>query len=128
MGRQDRAEVGRFVVNGLVATLVNWGVMRFCLDILEMPWVWLAFWIGAVLGIPASFIGNRYFVFRSVAAPVVRQAAKFVATYVTIALVGSAVMAIWSDWLQLDSNIGFFLTTCVQVVLSYIGNKVLVFT
>jgi len=122
------AELLRYAVNGLVATFVNWAVMRVCLDVLHLPWAWLAFWIGALFGITVSFLGNRYFVFRRSDARLVPQAVKFVLTYAVIALLVSGVMAVWSDWWRLDTNIGFVLATGVQVVLSYLGNKVLVFS
>jgi putative flippase GtrA len=124
----DGAEVARYVVNGLVATAVNWAVMRVCLDVLHLPWASLAYWIGALFGITTSFFGSRYFVFRKQDRPVMRQAVKFVVMYVIIAVLASGVIHIWSDWLHLDSNLGFILATGVQVGLSYLGNKKLVFT
>lgn len=122
------AEVARYVVNGLVATFVNWAVMRLCLDVWHLPWASLAYWIGALFGITTSFIGSRYFVFRKNDRPMMRQAIKFVGAYVVIALLASGVMHVWSDWLHLDSNVGFILATGVQVGLSYFCNKKLVFT
>jgi putative flippase GtrA len=122
------AEAARYVVNGLVATAVNWAVMRLCLDVLHIPWASLAYWIGALFGITTSFIGSRYFVFRKQDRPVMRQAVKFVVMYVIIAVLASGVVHVWSDWLHYDSNLGFILATGVQVGLSYFGNKKLVFT
>lgn len=122
------AEAMRYVINGLVATFVNWAIMRICLDVLHLPWAWLAYWIGAVFGITVSFIGSRYFVFRKQDRPMMGQAVKFVCAYVVIALLASGVMHIWSDLLHFDSNLGFILATGVQVCLSYLGNKKLVFT
>jgi putative flippase GtrA len=91
-------------------------------------WVWLAYWIGAAFGILTSFLGSRYFVFRKGEAPVATQAVKFLLLYLLIALLASGVMHLWSDWLGLDSNVGFILATGVQVCLSYLGNKFVVFT
>jgi len=121
-------EAARYIVNGLVATFVNWGVMRLCLDVLHIPWASLAYWIGALFGITTSFIGSRYFVFRKADRPVMRQAIKFVGAYVVIAVLASGVVHVWSDLLHYDSNLGFVLATGVQVTLSYFTNKKLVFT
>jgi putative flippase GtrA len=126
--KANGAEAARYVANGLVATFVNWAVMRLCLDVWHLPWASLAYWIGAVFGITTSFIGSRYFVFRKHDRPVMRQAIKFVGAYVVIALLASGVIHVWSDWLRLDSNLGFILATGVQVGLSYFANKKLVFT
>lgn len=122
------AEAARYVINGLVATAVNWAVMRVCLDVLHIPWASLAYWVGALFGITTSFVGSRYFVFRKQDRPVMRQAVKFVVMYVIIAVLASGVVHVWSDWLHYDSNLGFILATGVQVGLSYFGNKKLVFT
>lgn len=126
--KANGAEAARYVVNGLMATFVNWAVMRLCLDVWHLPWASLAYWIGAVFGITTSFIGSRYFVFRKHDRPMMRQAIKFVGVYVVIALLASGVIHVWSDWLRLDSNLGFILATGVQVALSYFCNKKLVFT
>jgi putative flippase GtrA len=127
--RASRAgrELIRYVINGLVATFVNWAVMRLCLDVIHLPWAWLAYWIGALVGISVSFLGNRYFVFRRTDGPIAAQAAKFLAVYAAIALLVSGIMAVWSDWWHYDTNVGFVLATGVQVALSYVSNKVLVF-
>ena len=88
----------------------------------------MAYWVGALFGITTSFLGSRYFVFRKNDRPVMGQAVKFLSAYVIIALLASGVMHVWVDWLHLDSNLGFLMATAVQVVLSYFGNKFLVFT
>ena len=127
-GTNHGAEALRYVVNGVTATFVNWAVMRLCLDVFHLPWAWLAYWVGALFGITTSFLGSRYFVFRKNDRPVMGQAVKFLSAYVIIALLASGVMHVWVDWLHLDSNLGFLMATAVQVVLSYFGNKFLVFT
>lgn len=125
--RRDGPELGRFLVNGVAATVVTWVVMRLFLDVLDLPWAWLAFWIGAIAGITVSFLGNRYFVFRRADAPMAHQAARFVAAYAVIALMVSGIMALWADVFHLDPNSGFVLATGVQVTLSFVANRVLVF-
>ncbi|HBX82264.1 MAG: GtrA family protein [Propionibacteriaceae bacterium] len=127
-GTNHGAEALRYVLNGVTATFVNWAVMRLCLDVFHLPWAWLAYWVGALFGITTSFLGSRYFVFRKNDRPVLGQAVKFLSAYVIIALLASGVMHVWVDWLHLDSNLGFLMATAVQVVLSYFGNKFLVFT
>jgi hypothetical protein len=57
----------------------------------------------------------------------VRQAAKFGALYAAIAVLHGLVLYFWTDKLRLDYRYGFLLATVLQVVLSYCGNKKLVF-
>jgi putative flippase GtrA len=87
----------------------------------------LANLIAAAFGITASFLGSRYFVFRKTDVPLSRQALKFAGLYGVIALGHGAVLFAWTDWHHLDYRLGFLLATSLQVLLSYVGNKLLVF-
>ncbi|NSL53763.1 GtrA family protein [Uliginosibacterium aquaticum] len=121
-------ELFRYVTNGLVATGVHYSVLAFNLHVLGFSSAGLANLVAAMFGIAASFVGNRYFVFANGGeAPWHGQAARFVLLYGAIALLHGAVMWTWADWLQQDYRIGFLIATVMQFVLSYIGNKRLVF-
>ncbi len=121
-------EIVRSVLNGLVATGVHYCVLAFNLHVLGFPSAGLANLVAAMFGIAASFLGNRYFVFLHGQCDTWRgQAARFVVLYGAIALLHGAVMACWADWLKQDYRIGFLMATVMQFVLSYIGNKLLVF-
>lgn len=121
-------ELIRYVVNGVCATAVHYAVLTFNLKVLGFPSAGLANLVAAMFGIAASFIGNRFFVFQSG-----REAAwhaqifRFVALYACIALLHGGVMWVWADWQGFDYRVGFLLATVMQFVLSYIGNKLLVF-
>ena len=120
-------EILRYALNGLVATAVHFGVLTFNLEVLEIPSAGLSNLIAAVFGIGASFIGSRYFVFPATDASMLGQAIKFSSLYGGIALLHGLVLLAWTDWLGMDYRWGFLLATGLQVVLSYIGNKFLVF-
>ena len=62
--RTELGQVARYIVNGLFATAVHYGVLTFCLTVLQLPSAGVANLIAAVFGITASFFGSRYFVFR----------------------------------------------------------------
>jgi putative flippase GtrA len=121
------AEIARYVVNGLVATGVHYGVLSFCLEWLRLPSAGLANLAAAAFGITASFLGSRYFVFKRRDEPIGRQASRFAALYVAFACLHALVLALWTDLAGLDYRWGFLLATGLQVVLSYWGNKRLVF-
>jgi putative flippase GtrA len=123
-----RAELIRFIVNGLVATAVHYGVLTLNLKVLGFESAGLANLCAAVAGITASFLGNRFYVFSgSVQQPWLPQALKFSGLYGAIAVLHGAVLWLWTDRFGLDYRIGFLVATVLQVSLSYVGNKLLVF-
>jgi putative flippase GtrA len=120
-------ELLRYVINGIVATAIHYGVLTFNLEVLNFPSAGLANLAAAVFGIITSFLGSRYFVFRKTDETILLQAMKFSGLYGVIAVLHFLVLLIWTDWLGLDYRIGFLIATGLQVSLSYIGNKFLVF-
>lgn len=125
---KHRAEVVRYIVNGLAATAVHYGVLTFNLKVLGFGSACLANLCAAVFGIAASFIGSRYYVFSgSSRQPWLPQAVKFSGMYGAIAVLHGLVLWVWTDRLGLDYRLGFVLATGLQVSLSYLGNKFLVF-
>jgi putative flippase GtrA len=121
------AELGRFVVNGVVATAVHYGVLTFNLRVLGMPSAGVANFVAAWFGIAASFYGSRYFVFRRADAPLGPQALRFLALYASIACLHGLLLFVWTDVFGLDYSVGFLVGTAMQMVLSYLGNKWMVF-
>ena len=125
--RREVGQAARYILNGLVATAVHYGVLSFCLEVLKLPSAGLANLVAAAFGITVSFVGSRYFVFRRPDEPIGQQAARFGALYAAIACLHALVLALWTDYFGFDYRWGFLLATGLQVVLSYWGNKALVF-
>ena len=119
--------VARYLVNGVAATLVHFGVFTFNMEVLGMRSAGAANLVAAVAGITASFFGSRYYVFRRKDAPLLTQASRFVALYGAIALLHGLVLFLWTDVMGLDYRAGFVIAIGMQVVLSFLGNKYLVF-
>ena len=124
---QHALEVLRYIINGVVATLIHFGMLTFCLKVVDIPSAGLANLIAAMFGITASFIGSRYFVFPVTGDKIAAQVLKFSGLYGGIAILHGFVLLIWSDWLGFDYRIGFLIATALQVSLSYVGNKFFVF-
>ncbi|WDN90748.1 hypothetical protein BuS5_03719 [Desulfosarcina sp. BuS5] len=124
---QHALEVLKYVINGVVATLIHFGVLSFCLKVVGVPSAGFANLIAAIFGITASFIGSRYFVFPVTGETVASQLLKFSGLYGGIAILHGFVLLIWSDWFGFDYRAGFLIATALQVSLSYIGNKFFVF-
>jgi putative flippase GtrA len=119
-------ELIRYVINGLVATAVHFGVLAFNFRILAWA-AWVSNLVAAIFGISVSFLGSRYFVFPGTTGGIVAQAARFIGLYGAIASLHGLILLIWTDWLGFDYRAGFLLATAFQVLLSYAGNKFLIF-
>ena len=120
-------ELLRYGINGLIATAVHYGVLSFNLNLIGIPSAGVANLIAACFGICTSFLGNRYFVFQINDSDMLSQALKFSGLYGVIASLHGFILLLWSDWFGLDYRIGFLIATLFQFVLSYIGNKKMVF-
>jgi putative flippase GtrA len=121
-------QITRYVINGVIATGIHYGVLIFNLEVLNFPSAGLANLIAAVFGITSSFVGSRYFVFCKTDDSILAQAVKFSGLYGAIAVLHGFVLLLWTDWFGLAYGIGFIIATFLQVSLSYIGNRRLVFS
>jgi putative flippase GtrA len=125
--RSNRALLAAYVANGLVATAVHFSVLWANLRLFGMHSAGAANGLAAVVGIAVSFVGNRSFVFGAQDEPILGQAMRYVGLYAAIALMHGGVMWLWSDVSKLDFRAGFFIATALQFVLSFAGNRYLVF-
>jgi len=123
----DRGEIYRYITNGIVATAIHFTILTINIKVFEFSSAGIANFIAAIFGITASFVGSRYFVYRDHTGSLHSHAIKFVILYSMIALLHGAILYIWTDIYHFAYEIGFLLATILQVLLSYIGNKVLVF-
>jgi len=125
--RAAAARLLRYVLNGLLATGVHYLVLSVLINSLAVRPIGLANLVAAITGTAASFVGNRRFVFKTVNAPVQKQAIHFALLYAILAVIHSACMYLWCDILNRDYQVGFLLATGLQFLLSYIFNSRLVF-
>jgi putative flippase GtrA len=117
----------RYLVNGCVATGVHFVVLVFSMQVLNWSSAGAANGLAALFGIATSFVGSRYYVFKHSFETAASQVTKFLMLYLCIALLHAGVLLVWTDYYQLNYVIGFFVATLMQLMLSYWGNKVLVF-
>lgn len=120
-------EVVRFGMNGIFATVVHFAVLSFNLEVIDMNSAGLANLIAVSVGITVSFVGNCYFVFPRASKSLFIQVAQFSCLYFFIAFLHGAILYFWTDRMGHDYRIGFLLATVMQVSMSYLGNKMLVF-
>ncbi len=121
------SEFARYVINGVAATIIHYGVFAFNLEWLGFRSAGAANFVAAFFGITASFLGSRYYVFRSRSTSIWQQAAGFGGLYGAIAILHGVVLWVWTDWWGFDHRAGFLIATALQMSLSYLGNKYLVF-
>lgn len=122
-----RAQLARYIINGLLATALHFAILTFNLKVLHIPSAGLANLIAASIAITVSFFSSRHFVFRAAHAPVLRQALAFGVLYALLAIAHGVILYLWTDRAGFDYRIGFLLATCVQVAGSYLGNRLVVF-
>ncbi len=121
------SQLVRYLINGIAATAVHYGVLRFNIEVLHIPLAGVANAIAAVFGILASFIGSRYFVFRTTDRSIVKQGSLFLVVYAAIAVLHGLILYVWTDRLGLNYTIGFLAATGMQMTCSFLINKFLVF-
>lgn len=121
------AEISRYIVNGLFATAVHFVVLSVSISLLGFKSAGLANLFAVIFGIITSFLGSRYFVFKQTEESLFNQAVKFGSLYGAIAILHGLSLWLWTDVQGLDYRVGFFIATGMQVLLSYIANKRLVF-
>lgn len=122
-----KSEFHRYILNGLVATAIHYGVLNFNILVLDISSYGVANFLAALFGITASFLGSRYFVYQEHTNSLGSQIVRFGLLYVSIAILHGFVLYLWTDVYGLSYHIGFLVATVLQVALSYFGNKVLVF-
>ena len=123
----DVRQLIRYIINGLVATGVHFAVLSLLVEVVHVPSKGAANLLAAVVACVASFLGNRIFVFAATQARASGQVWRFVLLYSVIALVNGGLMALWSDVLNFDYRVGFALISIIQFILSFLGNRLLVF-
>lgn len=117
----------RYIVNGLVAAAAHFLVLTLNLEVFGWSSAGIANLVASMVGISVSFLGSRYFVFSESEETLAKQISRFFLLYIVIALFHGLLMHWWVDVLALNYAIGFVVTMVVQVILSYWGNKILVF-
>lgn len=121
-------QFSRYGCNGLLATAIHYAILTFNLEVIAMTSVGWANFFAAIVGITASFLGSKYFVFAGSAGKIEHQAARFVLVYGAIAAMHGLILYAWSDQAGLPHAWGFLVATVVQVAMSYFTSKFYVFS
>jgi putative flippase GtrA len=117
----------RYLINGVVATLVHFLALTVNVEVVHFRLVGNANLVAALIASAVAFFGNRFYVFQKSEESMLSQAIKFGGLYVSLACLHGLVLFMWSDFYQLDYRVGFVLVILIQLVIGYFGNKHLVF-
>jgi putative flippase GtrA len=122
------SQPSRFVLNGLIATAVHYGVLVLCLQGLGLASAGIANTLAAGVGVTVSFLGSRHFVFRRSDTPLLGQMSRFWLLYVALALIQGGWLFLWTDLARLDYRVGFLVGILFQAIGSYVGGSRWVFS
>jgi putative flippase GtrA len=124
--RHHLGTIVRFGISGVIATAVHYGTLAALVEIVRVPSVGLANGLASIVGIAASFAGNRIFVFAS-RTPILDSLSRFVLLYASLAAMHTTALYLWSDLVHLPYTPGFVLATGLATMISYVGNRYFVF-
>lgn len=117
----------RYMANGILATIVHYGILVLCLDVINIASAGIASIYASLFGIVSSFLGNKYFVFRDFSKQFFRQSIRFFILYTVFSCIHGIILYLWSDVLGKSYHHGFCLATFAQFSLGYIVSRNLIF-
>ena len=83
--------------------------------------------IACCFGILASFLGNKYIVFKSISGSFSLQFFHFLILYCFVAMLHGAFIYFWADFRGYNYRVGFLIATGLQVLITYNYNKIIIF-
>jgi putative flippase GtrA len=116
-----------FLLNGSFATIIHYSVLNYMVEETQLGSTGVSSLVSSIVASFASFVGNKYIVFRIHYDPAIIQATRFTALYLIMALFHGIFLHTWSDLLGWDYRYGFLLAVIVQIVGGYLGNNYFVF-
>jgi putative flippase GtrA len=125
--RSPRWRPVRFLLNGLAAAAVHFAVLTCLLKVLALPSAGLANLFAAIVGVSASFVGNRHFVFGPAEEPWKHQLMRFWVLYLGLSVLHGGLLLFWTDVAGLDYRAGFLLGALLAALCTYLGGKRWVF-
>jgi putative flippase GtrA len=116
-----------FIINGTISAGFHFLILVFFVEILNIKNIAVANIIAGFLAIIISYLGNRYFVFKSSENKIYSQVLKFFVTYIIIIFVNTLFLSLLIFFTGLDYRIAFIITSAILAILSFFINKFIVF-
>ena len=122
-----KREVLYFLLNGGFATAVHFFILLVVVESFSGVHIALANTIAGIGGVLSSFLGNRYFVFKSDEGKIHYQALKFIVLYIFIIMSHTFLISILTVVYGVDYRVSFVIASAIMLVLSFLSNKFMVF-
>ena len=120
-------EVSLFLINGFLATLIHFAALILFVNSAGLSYGlsnFLSFLVGSI----SSFLGNKFFVFKvKNKFRITSQFIKFFFLYLTLAFEHGIALYWWSDINEYNYIVGFLLITMLNIIISFIFNKYIIF-
>jgi putative flippase GtrA len=117
----------RFVLVGLVATLVHYLVILCLVDLLNLLDPTPATVVGSVFGIATAYVGNYHYVFGVDDNRHDHYVPRFVITYLIVMTIHASVMYLFVELLLLPYELGFITATALSAITTFAANNLVVF-
>jgi|TARA_B110000008_G_scaffold41994_1_gene39238 putative flippase GtrA len=120
-------EVFLFLINGFLATLIHFAALILFVNSAGLSYGlsnFLSFLVGSI----SSFLGNKFFVFKvKNKFRTSSQFIKFFFLYLALAFEHGVALYWWSDINEYNYIVGFLLITMLNIIISFIFNKYIIF-
>ena len=117
----------RFVLVGIIATLVHYLVILCLVDLLSLLEPTPATVVGSVFGIATAYIGNYHYVFGVDDKRHHHYLPRFVITYLIVMIIHASVMYLFAEILLLPYELGFITATALSAMTTFMANNLIVF-
>lgn len=120
-------EIFLFLINGFLATLIHFAALILFVNFVGLSYGlsnFLSFLVGSI----SSFLGNKFFVFKvKNKFRTSSQFIKFFFLYLALAFEHGVALYWWSDINEYNYIVGFLLITMLNIIISFIFNKYIIF-
>jgi putative flippase GtrA len=113
----------RFIFVGIIATLTHYLSLLFFVEIIELGSYGFSNLLAALFGITVSFIGSKYFTFKSEHGSLTFQIPFFLLINFGLLALHGFWLTLWSDILKLNFHYGFVIALFFQIFISYNFSK-----
>jgi putative flippase GtrA len=122
-----KKEALKFLLNGLISTLIHYVILVVAIEILGVVSIVLANMMAGATAVLYSFVGNKYYVFKSHDEVLYFQAFKFLIVYTLLIILHTIAMFVLTNKMSVSYHISFIMVSSLFAMASFFLNKIVVF-